>query len=303
MATNRSNRPALAETSLIASPRDFSVALGTTSLSQTFHANMSNSLQTAVEFIQLGEVLHALQNPQVYRPDLYAKEVGNFFTLLERARMESTRRMASSLSGIVIPPDRSGLISQVASLELASRVHPIATRLYEEAAAHSLIETDRDVNPILGSLNDRLKVPLQSYQEAMRADTERCLKAKLYRPAIVSAWNLCYDIVRSWIYNDPTRLADFNSLMVQRTARHKKGSRTVGRYEDFFLESDAFVLEICRDASGALASFGGTTYETLHRLLDDRNAFAHANFNDATPSESKSYVDKVIRAITSPPFN
>jgi hypothetical protein len=97
-------------------------------------------------------------------------------------------------------------------------------------------------------------------------------------------------------------LADFNALLAQRTANHRRGSRGITRYDDFFTESEAFVLEVCRDATGALSHFTEKTHRTLQRLLDDRNAFAHANFDEATETEAKSYVDRVIRMICNPPF-
>jgi hypothetical protein len=124
----------------------------------------------------------------------------------------------------------------------------------------------------------------------------------LYRPAIISAWNLCYDLMRWWLFSNAQRLTDFSTLLSQRTANHRRGSRTIQRYDDFFVESEAFVLEVCRDAAGTLAVFTDKTHRTLQRLLDDRNAFAHANFEEATETEAKSYADRVIRVICNAPF-
>lgn len=263
---------------------------------------MGDNLKSTSDFVALGECLHAVQNPQVYRPNNYAAEIGNFFTLLERTGLESTRRLANSLAGLYIPAERNGMIGQVAGLELSSRAHPIATRLYEEVKERSFIEADSEIAPKLLSLGEQLGRPLGPHQEALRTDTERCLRARLYRPAIVSAWNLGYDLIRSWIFFEAQRLADFNALLKLRTANHRKGARTIVRYEDFFVESEAFVLEVCRDATGAMVDFTEKTYRTLQRLLDDRNAFAHANFDEATESEAKSYVDRIIRVLTNQPF-
>lgn len=255
------------------------------------------------DFVQLGECLHAVQNPHVYSPKNYASEVGKFFTLLERTGLHSTRRMAESLAGLEVPWNRLGMITHVASKELASRVHPVATRLYEETAEKSFIESDPQIAPKLVSLDQHLKRPLEVHQEALRADTEMCLRAKLHRPAIVSAWNLCYDLIRWWIFSDAQRLADFNALLQQRTLNHRKGSRSIRRYDEFFVESETFVLDICRDAKGAMSSFTDKTHRVLQGLLDDRNSFAHANFDEATDPEAKSYIDKVIRLIGNQPFS
>jgi hypothetical protein len=210
--------------------------------------------------------------------------------------------MAESLAGLSIPSDHSGLISHVAALELTSRVHPIATRLYEETNERNLIESDPQITSKLISLEKELGRALEPHQEALRADTEMCLRARLYRPAILSAWNLCYDLIRWWVHSDAQRLADFNTLLQQRTANHRRGSRSINRYDEFFSESEAFVLEVCRDAPGALSTFTDKTHRMLQRLLDDRNAFAHANFDEATQTEAKSYIDRVIRVLCNAPF-
>ena len=257
---------------------------------------------TASDFVLMGECLHAIQNPQVLRPSLYSLEVGKFFTLLERTGLNSTRRLADTLGGLLIPEDLSGMITSVACKELASRGHPIATRLYEEAGEKAFIESDTDVSSKLVTLSKHLERQLEPHQEALRADTEMCLRARIYRPATVSAWNLCYDLLRWWIYIDSARLSDFNILLGERTQKHRKGVRSIQRYDDFFSESEAFVLELCRDASGSLSTFGDKTFRILQHLLDDRNAFAHANFDDATEAEAKSYVDRVIRVIGNAPL-
>jgi hypothetical protein len=260
---------------------------------------MSSSSHSASDFVMLGECLQALRNPQVCRPNLYTGEVGKFFTLLERTSLASTRRLAESLAGLYVPADQTGLISHVAGLELNSRVHPIATRLYEEANEKMYIETDAQIPASVIALSQQLERTLQPHQEALRSDTETCLRARLYRPAIVSAWNLCFDLVRWWLYSNAQSMSDFNARLQQRTANHRKGPRMISRYEDFFAESEAFVLEVCRDAGGVLSNFTEKTYRTLQHLLDDRNSFAHANFHDATEAEAKSYVDKERRTFES----
>lgn len=194
------------------------------------------------------------------------------------------------------------MISRVAGLELASRVHPIATRMYEETNEKDYLEIDSHIPVGITTLPQLIGRDLEPHQEALRSDTEKCLRARLYRPAITSAWNLCYDLIRWWLFSDVQRSADFNALLQQRTANHRRGSRTISRYEDFFAESEAFVLEICRDAGGALSNFTDRTFRTLQHMLDDRNAFAHANFQDATEAEAKSYVDKVVRIVCNQPF-
>lgn len=187
-------------------------------------------------------------------------------------------------------------------LELTSKAEPIATRLYEESNEKGFLEIDSQISAGITTLAQLIGRDLEPHQEALRSDTEKCLRARLYRPAITSAWNLCYDLIRWWLFSDAQRSADFNALLQQRTASHRKGSRIIQRYEDFFAETESFVLEICRDAGGALSNFTDKTFRTLQHMLDDRNSFAHANFHDATEAEAKSYVEKVVRILCNQPF-
>ena len=99
---------------------------------------------------------------------------------------------------------------------------------------------------------------------------------------------------------DATRWADFNQVLSRRTQR--VGQRLIISYQDFFAEKEAFILEILRDASGSLQGFTGKTHLLLENLLDDRNAFAHADFADATESDSKAYIERLLRVLTSAPF-
>ena len=142
---------------------------------------------------------------------------------------------------------------------------------------------------------------LEPHQEALRQDLITCLKAHLARPAIVTAWALGYDLVRSWIFKDSARLAAFNA---QLASSHRKGEpAAVNQYHDFFKLGEYRFLEICRNSNDpALNDFTDNTLRDLQALLDDRNKFAHANFNIANEHEANAYVVRLLRIVTSPPF-
>jgi hypothetical protein len=165
--------------------------------------------------------------------------------------------------------------------------------LNHEGTKTTAILTDIEPPDEITALTTFMGLSLQPHQDALRLDLITCLRAHLSRPAIVMAWALGYDLIRSWVFNDPRRLSDFNAQL--------RNPQVVG-YHDFFAIGEQRVLETCRDAVGAMATFTSKTFRTLHGMLDDRNNFAHANYVQATPEEATVYVQRIVRVVTSPPF-
>ncbi len=62
------------------------------------------------------------------------------------------------------------------------------------------------------------------------------------------------------------------------------------------------VLTHCWKAGGGLAGFTEKTHRTLVHLLDERNAYAHANFRSATFAKAIAYCEKVVDVLTEAPF-
>jgi len=143
---------------------------------------------------------------------------------------------------------------------------------------------------------------LARHQEALRGDLVTCLKAHLARPAIVMAWALGYDLIRSWVFNETThRLPAFNSQLASNPRRGEPVA--VNDYHDFFRIGETRFLEICRDSQHAsLQRFTDRTFRDLQGLLDQRNEFAHANYSSANEHEANVYVVRMVRIVTNPPF-
>ncbi len=264
---------------------------------------MSDVDPDLADYIAIGEVLHHLRNPQVATINNYADDVDKFFTLLRRCVLTQTQTAAEQIYGArLLYSYRTGRITPSHIAQLQILMESISRVLYNEASSKSVIITDaQDIPRILVELHTRLGVAnLEPHQEALRQDVITCFKAQAYRPAIVISWALGFDLVRWWIYSDATRLSDFNQLLAQRTQRVRQ--RQIVNYHDFFAENESSVLAICRDSTSSLQSFTSKTYRQLESLLDDRNAFAHANYADATESESKSYIERLLRVLTTSPF-
>lgn len=264
---------------------------------------MADESPTLSDFIELGEALFHIRNPQVANINSYTNDVEKFLKLLLRCNLPRTQIAAGPIDGAILHySPRTGGITANHSAQLQTLTGSIGRVLYDEAASKSVIITDtQDIPQSLLELHTRLAVPsLEPHQQALRQDVITCLKAKAHRPAIIVGWALGFDLIRWWVHSDATRLADFNQLLAQRTQR--AGQRQIVNYQDFFGEKEAFILEILRDATGSLQGFTGKTHRLLENLLDDRNAFAHANFADATESESKAYIERLLRALTNAPF-
>lgn len=264
---------------------------------------MAEESPTLSDFVELGEALVHIRNPQVADINSYTSGIKSFLQLLLRCNLTRTQKAATPIDGAVLHYfPRTGGITPNHRAQLQTLARSIASVLYDEVMSKSVIITDaQDIPKSLFELHTRLGVAnLEPHQEALRNDVVTCLKVRAYRPAIVVAWALGFDLVRWWVYSDVTRMADFNQLLGQRTQR--AGGRQVVNYQDFFSEKEAFILEILRDANGSLQCFTGKTHRLLENLLDDRNAFAHANFADATESESKSYIERLLRVLTTAPF-
>lgn len=265
---------------------------------------MSDRSPTLVDFVQLGEFFFHIQNPQAAYIQSYLSDIPEFLSLLQRCNLVQSLTASKQLDGIKLSYlRRSARIIPNQVNELTTLSRSIRDTLYEELRTHQVIITKNSTIPeVLIDLATRLGLSnLQPHQEALRNDIIQCLKVEAYRPAIVVSWALGFDLLRWWIFSDPNRLADFNLILEQRT--QNKVVRQIHHYPDFFNENESFVLQLCRDSTGSLQKFTGKTFRLLENLLDDRNAFAHANFADATEHEAKSYIERLFRVLSGSPFS
>ncbi len=248
--------------------------------------------------------------------------IGEFFCLLKHEvnairRYELARELAEMLASCGLdrtltafgPYEKlaqscqcNAKLSELNMTQFQGLLEPAKSVAYDDIGSFSIIVSDRKTIPAdLVFLNQKAEKGLMTdTQAALIQDTIQCLRAKSYRPAIVMAWCFGFDMIREWIFRDPSRLQDFNSLLQNRT--QKDGGRIVGDYQDFYKEKEVFVLDICRDATGSLCDFSTKTHRQLQVLLDERNSFAHANTFEATQAQAFAYVERLIRVVNSPPF-
>jgi hypothetical protein len=258
---------------------------------------MADNDLTANDLIGIGKHLTILNNPQNATGEVYRGATEAFVTLLNKCDFAATLAAVKTIDGCEFYVDSVNKIilpSHAQALRFAA--HSVDACLRAEATRRTVILSDVTPPQQLDGL------PLsKAHQEALRQDLVTCLKAHLARPAIVMAWALGYDLIRSWVFDNSDRLLAFNKQL----ANTRKGSEptTVADYHDFFRIGEIRFLEICRDSQDpTLKDFNDKTLRGCQGMLDQRNEFAHANFSHANDSEANSYVLRMLRILAGPPF-
>jgi hypothetical protein len=261
---------------------------------------MSESELTANDLISLGFNLHSVGQPEQYDLFNYFVHLQSLINRLRTANFVNTRHVAEPLFDRISQLTHdfdAGKTKYKNSIEQIRAVaQSISDILLGEGNTKTLILTEIKPPDAIYHLAN-----LQSHQEALRQDVVMCLKAHLARPAIILAWALGYDLVRTWIFNDGPRLQAFNTQLA--TSARKGEPSAVTAYTDLFRLGEYRVLSICRDAQDApLQRFTDRELRELQGMLDDRNRFAHASHSQASPAEADVFVERIVRIVTSPPF-
>jgi hypothetical protein len=264
---------------------------------------MANDGLSANQLINLGRNIVVLRNPSVWRGKQYREAINEFVELSEKCGFEGSKDAAAHLQSVQFYVDGNTDVILPGSKEpLEFNAGTIDRMLKKEGDRKRIRIFDSQPLPELADLQARIGRQLQEHQEALRGDTITCLQLKLARPAIILAWALGYDLIRSWVFNDKIqRLPAFNTQLASSPRRGEPA--TVNDFHNFFRIGEIRFLEICRDSQDAsLQRFTDRTFRDLQALLDQRNEFAHANFSSANEHEANAYVARLIRIVTSPPF-
>jgi hypothetical protein len=256
--------------------------------------------QPISDFINLGASFQVLLSPSVIHGQTYVNEVSHFITLANSCNLNATRAAASALQGIRLYYDNRGFITQVAVHQLDLTMQAVQQVLMHEAVQRQVIALDT------GAVSGRLRtlpsdVSLTATQELLLTETMRCLEVGAFRSASVMGWNLTYDYIRQWVFDN--RLTEFNTAL---TTRFSSDHPTpITRYDEFFTRrrlGEHRFLDICADAlSGPI--IGGALFNDLTQYLRLRNNYAHSNFVTPTSYTCNAYIEHLITIITSSPFN
>jgi len=136
---------------------------------------------------------------------------------------------------------------------------------------------------------------LNTRQKNLFDETVSNLETGAYRSAVVMGWNLAYDIIRQWVFDNATRLVAFNTELAKFLI-HKSGKPKfdpVVNYPDFYDIGEKIFLDVCKDAN----LLSGNLYDELRNYLRQRNAYAHASDSHPTVYQANSLIDHLVDAI------
>jgi hypothetical protein len=207
---------------------------------------------------------------------------------------------------------RNGFDAMRKPLEEAIRIHGETTKTpaSEAGKLHIIVSSIKDT--VMSQAQERRLVLLQSTSVSSKLrklaeegtlnerqiylfeETVVNLETGAYRSAVVMGWNLAYDIVRQWVFEDPARLASFNAELAKITVRAGRAKfDPVVNYQDFYDIGEKTVLDVCRDAS----LIAGNLYDDLRQHLRQRNAYAHASDSHPTVHQANGLIDHLVDAV------
>lgn len=144
------------------------------------------------------------------------------------------------------------------------------------------------------------KLMMTPNQQHLLDESIRCIECEAYRAGAVMGWNLAYDYIRQWVFNN--RLADFNGSLIILFPRRLP----IADYSDWFSKdspSEREFLDVCSHqqmTNGPI--IGGELFDHLTQYLRYRNKYAHASETLPSADKTNGYLEHLIDIITNAPF-
>lgn len=135
---------------------------------------------------------------------------------------------------------------------------------------------------------------LNTLQTYLFEETVSNLETGAYRSAVVMGWNLAYDIIRQWVFDNDKHRAEFNTELAKIVDRSgKQKFDPVSNYPDFYDLGEKIFLDVCKGAN----LIGGNLYDDLRSYLRQRNDYAHASDSHPTVNQANALIDHLVDAI------
>ena len=193
----------------------------------------------------------------------------------------------------------SGLISGVWRLQLRGMLDPIWRTLYSEVGEQFVVSVN------IGLVSQQLRqlptaLSLTATQTDLLNETVTCIECGAYRAGVVMGWNLAYDYIRQWVFDN--HLAAFNSTLTTLYLR-KDGKSiydSIETYDDFTSgkPGERTVIDTCYHSS----LIGEHLRDNLRFYLRRRNSYAHPTFTAPSADQTNGYIKDLLDTITSSPF-
>ena len=253
------------------------------------------------DFVTVGECLLLLRNPRSTLSDKYIQEINTFLSTLDRCDLPNTKAVADSLRTYKYPFNVThNRFTNAVVQQLKTHMSSVAHALHNEVADRNALILKSDlVTSRLRQL--RTVATLTSVQQHLLDETMRCIEVESYRAAVIMGWNLIYDYVRQWIFDN--KLSQFQNHL--QTMYPKK--TTVKKYQDFFASDNPLTeyefLNVLRGRANQANIVRDRVVEDLVHYLRQRNNYAHPNFTMPSAHKTNAFIECLLDVISEPPFS
>lgn len=191
------------------------------------------------------------------------------------------------------PPSMSVYLPRLAAKKPAQLIKSRAGYRLEGRARRLLDAKYKEQPAFIATTNLLSALPSKVGVAAERTfldETLSCYAAKAYRAAVVMAWCLAFDHLRTWLMADSHRMSELNDAV---KVKFPKRNKTISTLEDFqdFTESD--VIELCRTAR----LLNKEIIEMLREKLKRRNAAAHPSKVIITQVQADDVISDLVNNI------
>src|SRR5580704_4896145 len=221
-------------------------------------------------------------------PAEMCRSITRFYELLQKCGLPETAKTLEQTIGAFLKFDC--FCDDKVLAEGKQRLYVLITQALQEAhEKQTIVLASQDVSAELRDLPNK-RPKLTDTQKLLVEETIRCLDVHAYRSATVMGWNLSYDIVRQWIFDN--QKGQFNTDLA---ARYPAMSVTITNYDDWFggQPSEFQVLEACK-----AHIITGRLNDRLVHFLRDRNDCGHANFRNPTMQRTNCYIQDLLEVVT-----
>ncbi len=205
---------------------------------------------SAQSYIMLGKVLYQLSYSETIH-DVCSTGT-SLISYLNTLDFPATRALAGTLGSFVESHRSMDLreleqkLSEGEREAIRQNVGSMMTSLIHESQGRRLaLRRNSGAADQLRAQSSKLS---QQYLKLIAEETINCLETSNHRSSIVMGWNLVYEFIRLWIWNDPSRRHEFNKELTSRYKSKSSQYEPLKDYEDFFALGEALVLDVAHES-------------------------------------------------------
>ncbi len=250
------------------------------------------------EFVMVGKCMWHLEaiNQSTTAEDVF-ESIRNLRERLQKCGATATFAASASLANLELPViGGSDIVTQVALNDVRLMLATVRDALRHEMDSRMMVElTTSNVSQRLLDLPET--VTLNDTQTRLLEETCRCIEVGAYRAAKVMGWNLTYDYIRQWVFDN--RLSEFNNALT--TKYESNHPNPITEYEEFLTRKNLgeFVVIECMEEAKII---NGKLSDRLLHYLRERNDFAHSNHRVPSVHTVNAYLENLLDIIISGPF-